>query len=192
MPTLKGRSTRPRPNKVLDSYMDIPEEFLERMSKDLELAIDIVFINSQIFLTTIDRTVLFKAVVPLKNREDKEILCGLNIIINYYEDAGFDIIRLHADGEFESLKEAMRDMFHVKVNLCNPDEHVEDVKRFNRSIKEKFRVAFYYLPFKAITQIMVDNLAMECGYSSNLVPAKGGVSKYFSRHVMLKCQVLDI
>ena len=66
-----------------------------------------------------------------------------------------------------------------------------DVERLNRWIEERFRVAFYYLPFKAIPRIMVDNLAMECGYSSNLVPAKGGVSKYFSPHVILKCQALD-
>ena len=38
---------------------------------------------------------------------------------------------------------------------------------------------------------MVDNLAMECGYSSNLAPAKGGISKYFSLHVILKHTALD-
>ena len=36
VPTLKGRSTRPKPNVVVDAEIELPEEFLEKMTKDLE------------------------------------------------------------------------------------------------------------------------------------------------------------
>ena len=109
VPTLKGQSTRPKPNVVVDTEIEVPEEFLDKMTKDLELAIDLVFINSQIFMTTIDRTITFKAVVPLRSREDEVILEALDVIISYYRNTGFDVMRIHADGEFESLKERIRD-----------------------------------------------------------------------------------
>ena len=87
----------------MDTEIELPEEFLEKVSKDLELAMDIVYINSQIFLTAVDRTILFKAVVPLRSREDSEIIKALSVIIEFYSNAGFDIIRIHADGKFELL-----------------------------------------------------------------------------------------
>ena len=35
VPTLKGKSTRPRPQKVVDQEIEIPKEFVENVYKDL-------------------------------------------------------------------------------------------------------------------------------------------------------------
>ena len=64
VPTLKGKSTRPKPRTVVDEEIEIPKEFISK-NKNLELAMDIVFINSETLLTTVDRSILFKSCIPL-------------------------------------------------------------------------------------------------------------------------------
>ena len=100
---MQGKSTRPTPLIPVDNTIEIPAELMENMNKDLELAIDVMFINKQIYLTSIDRTIIFKAVVPRPTREDPDLLEGIKVIVDEYEKAGYNVIRMHADKEFESL-----------------------------------------------------------------------------------------
>ena len=64
MPTLKGNSTQLKPRKVVNKEVEIPDDVFAR-NKNLELVIDIMFINKETILTTIDRSIMFKACVPL-------------------------------------------------------------------------------------------------------------------------------
>ena len=56
--SLKGKSTRPRPTTVINDYVDIPRDIVENNS-EVELCMDIMFINELPFLTTIDRQIKF-------------------------------------------------------------------------------------------------------------------------------------
>ena len=78
--TRKGKSTRPKPRGVVDKEAEIPEEFFSK-NRDLELAMDIMYINSENILTTVDRYIMFKACVPLSSREDDEIYKGLDVVL---------------------------------------------------------------------------------------------------------------
>ena len=120
VPTLKGKSTRPKPRKVVGKEIDIPEEFVST-NKDIELAIDIIFINNEPILTTIDRSLMFKACMPLKSREDENILQGLDTILCRYNQGGYTVVRIHADGEFKSLLLQIEDDLDISVNIANPD-----------------------------------------------------------------------
>ena len=73
----------------------------------------------------------------------------------------------------------------IEVIVVNPDEHVGNIERLNRTIKEKFRTRYYRLPFKAIPKVMINALACVTTHAMNLYPVKGGVSTYFSPHVIL-------
>ena len=66
-PTLKERSTRPKPRKVVNKEIEIPEEFLAR-NNSIKLAIDIMYVTKETLLTIIDRSIMFKACVPLPSR----------------------------------------------------------------------------------------------------------------------------
>ena len=68
--TLKGRSTRPRPPQIMDNTIEIPEELL-RNNEEIDLAIDLIFINQVILLTAIDQTTRYRSTVPLDSREKK-------------------------------------------------------------------------------------------------------------------------
>ena len=115
----------------------------------------------------------------------EDIYSGLDEILRHYNKGGYTITKIHADGEFESLLLRIKDDLDIDVNIANPDEHVGDVERLNRTIKEKFRTRYYRLPFKAIPKVMINTLACVTTHAMNLFPVKGGVSSYFSPHVIL-------
>jgi len=75
--TLKGRSTRPSPTTVVDDLIEIPEE-LKKMNQYIDLAIDIILINRVILLTSIDRSVKYRTVVPLDSHNKEELYRGLD------------------------------------------------------------------------------------------------------------------
>ena len=175
VPTLKGKRMRPKPRKVVDEEIEIPDKFVA-INKNLELAIDIMFINKETILTTIDRSIMFKACVPLPLREYEGIFRGLDEIIRHYNKGGYTITKIHADGEFESLFLRIKDDLDIEVNVANPDEHVEDIKRLNWTIKEKVWTRYYRLPFKAIPKVMINTLACVTTHAMNLLPVNGGCS----------------
>ena len=147
--------------------------------------IDIIFINKDTLLTTIDRSITFKACVPLSSREDDDIYAGLDEVLHHYNKVGYTITMIHADGEFESLMLRVEDELDIITNIANPDEHIGDVQKLNHTIHEKYRTRYYRLPFKAIPKVMIKVLACVMTHAMNLFPVKGGVSKYFSPHVIL-------
>ena len=70
---------------------------------------------------------MFKACVPLPSREDKDIFCGLDEILRHYKKGGYTIMKIHVDGEFESLLRGTPDDVDIEVNAVNPDEQVGDI-----------------------------------------------------------------
>ena len=58
-------------------------------------------------------------------------------------------------------------------------------------IKERIRAAFHHLPYKAIPRIMIRYLGMIQANQLNLFPVKGGVSSYYSPHMILNQTNLD-
>ena len=65
--TLKGRSTRPRPEKVDGNWVEILIEVTPH-NRRIKLMIDVFYINKIPFLTSIDGTILLQGVVLLQNR----------------------------------------------------------------------------------------------------------------------------
>ena len=64
---LKGKSTRVQPPAVISDEIELPEELAGR--DDLTLCMDIMFVWGIPFLTTIDKTIRFRAAVPLNSQK---------------------------------------------------------------------------------------------------------------------------
>ena len=74
--TLKRWSTRPKPVQVIDDSIDIPKELISS-SQLLYLDIYVMFINTQPMLTTIDKSIKYRFLVPLYDRSAEELNRGL-------------------------------------------------------------------------------------------------------------------
>ena len=126
--SLKGKSTRPRPTTVIDNYVDIPREIMEN-NANLELCMDIMFINEIPFLTTIDRQIKFRSLVPMESRSSVESFKRIDMILRHYNTAGFTIQKIYCDGEFRSMMDKVSDELGIEMNYAKPDEHVLEIER---------------------------------------------------------------
>ena len=183
---LKGKSTRPRRKPVREDRIDIPPEIKEQ--RLLELCVDIMNINGVDLFTSIDRTIKYRGVSPIDNKQAEEFLRALASIVRHYLHAGYLIKMIYCDNAFKPLTEKLSDHNDLKgiaLNTTNADDHVPEAERNNRTIAERFRTAYHRMPYKHIPRVMIRALAMVCAQQLNLFPPKGGVSQYYSPHMIL-------
>ena len=96
--------------------------------------------------------------------------------LNLYKKRGFVVQTCLADNEFEILRSSLLNL-GVRLNICAPGEHVPEVERKIRTIKERVRAEITTLPFSKIPPIItVICLVMWV----NFFPPKGGISNTLS------------
>ena len=195
----KGKWVKEKPNVVSnEDFIEIPPE-LDLAGKEMELAIDVVYINRECFLHTVDRTIKEPSCVTLGTYSKGEaptsetLYKALYEVRRKYNRADVRISVLHADNEFRSLLEELiqSDEWDIDINFSNPGEHVPDIERGNRTLEERFRVQYYRLPFEALPRVMVRYLSLRITKTRSLFPKKEGILKYFSPHVLLKKQQIN-
>ena len=94
-----------------------------------------------------------KKVIP--NKED--ILNGLRRVINIYRSRGINITQMNVDNEFDGLK---NDYPEFNLNILASNEHVGDIERANRSLKEETRTLINDLPYSHYPNSMVNGWAV--------------------------------
>ena len=77
------------------------------------------------------------------------------------------------------------------MNYTATNDHVPEAERNNWTIQERMRVQFHRLPYKCMPRIMWKTLAYIVTGQLNWFPAKGGVSPYYSPHMILNRASLD-
>ena len=190
LPTLKCRSTRPKPKKVVDEEVEITDEFVSK-NKELELVMDIMSITKKTLLATIDEIMLSKEFFPIPSINDNYIYTGLDVFLGHFDKGGYTIMKIYADREFESLLFRLSDELEVYISGANPNEHVGDIEILNLRIQDNSRTRFYRLPIKVILKVVVDNLAMFTTHALNLFPVKEVVSKYYFLRMIIGRKQLD-
>ena len=73
----------------------------------------------------------------------------------------------------------------IQINYSNPNEHVPEIERSIRVIKERIRATYHHLLFDRLPKIMVKMLVSESAKKLKFFPAKGGVSLYYSPRIIL-------
>ena len=187
---LKGKSTRKRPVPVLEDLVAIPRELIER-HQDLTLCMDVMYVCGLPMFTCIDRSPKYRACVPLNNRSADELYRALDVVLRRYNQAGFEVKTIHCDNEFKPLMNKVYDDLKVTMNYTSADEHVPEAERNNRTIAERYRATFHDLPYKMIPKLMIQYLCMVSTKQLTWYPVKGGISEYFSPHVILGGRPLD-
>ena len=67
------------------------------------------------------------------------LLANIRTTLRIYNKAGIRVSRIHADPEFECVKEELEANNEVDdVNIYPARSHVPEIKRLNRVIKERF------------------------------------------------------
>jgi hypothetical protein len=63
----------------------------------------------------------------------------------------------------------------LTINYENTQEHVPEIEKTNRVVKERFRESFHRLPFLKLLGTMVKILVLECTKRLNFFPPTNGM-----------------
>ena len=142
---VRGKTVRRQPTHVVvQPVSPVPTYILEHHS-DVELCVDICFINNVPFLATISRNIKLRTVDHVKNTTDATILTSLRQVMHIYLYRGFNITHIHADNGFRGLVNAL---LPTVLNICSAGEHVPEIERANRTLKERLRAIVHGLPYR--------------------------------------------
>ena len=90
---------------------------------------------------------------------------------------GLKVIEIRADGEFKCLQ---ADLLPCILNITAPGEHVLEIERSIRTVKESTRTLQYDLPFKFLLKMMTEGNVFASIKNLNALPALDGVSNTLS------------
>ena len=124
---------------------------------------------------TISRHIKFGSAGKLDDLKNSTIIKHLRVIFGVYTVRGFRVTIILADNQFESMRGDIASLGAI-VNVVSCNEHVPEVERYNRTIKDRVRSQYNMLPFKVIPPIIIFELVYAQVFWRNMFALKGGVS----------------
>ena len=181
---LKGKTVS-RPNPHVPAGVDQVPTSIMKVHRSVTLAIDVMFINKVAFLITISRNLKFGTVEAISNRQVTTIIAKLRSVCQVYHHWGFQVSVLLGDPEFEPIRSAF-----PQLNCCAADEHVPDIERYIRTVKDRVRSTYRMLPFKRVPRLVLIHLVKNAVFWLNALPATDGVSSTHSpRYLLTGCEL---
>ena len=184
---LKGKTPARRSTVVSGGRDGVPPDILDR-HRDLVVCIDIFFINKIPFLLTTSRNLHFGTVEAIPNRQVTTVLQAIKRMLSTYHARGFRVRTIPADPEFQPLDGMIPG---VSFNFCAQGEHVPDIERYVRTVKDRVRSGYNNLPFSRLPRLVVVHLVSNAVFWLNAFPHPDGVSTTLSPRYLLTGQHLD-
>ena len=153
--TLRGKTVRRKPKKVhipLTIPVGIPDDILA-IIKNVTLCADIFYVDQLKFLVSLSRNLHFATVEHIINRKHETILEALTNAINLYKYYEYKVMSLLTDSEFYGLRNQLLTQ-GVLLNTAAAHEHVGDIERYIRVIKERVRAIITTLPFSHFPRLL--------------------------------------
>jgi hypothetical protein len=182
--SLKGKITRTKQVQVKQSVVSIPDELI-KAQKQVDLCIDTFFVNQMPFLSTISRRIYYRTCQWIKSREvDTYQECFIKVL-KLYKSAGFQVATVSADREFVAVLDPIKEKYKFTTNYASAQEHVPEVERSNRVIKERVRATVHRSPYACLPRTVLKFVVTEAARKLNFFPAQYGCSAYYSPRQIL-------
>ena len=178
VPLIKGKMTYIGPTTNDMSVTYLPPDIIVH-HRHIQLYMDFFYVNKMPFLHTKSGKINYLTVASTKSRSKGIIVNEIQRITNIYKKRGFSITKYHGDNEFDMND--LREMIRPGVlHICANEEHVYEVERSIRTIKERCRCACHSVPYRKYTRLMTKNLVEGIVGLLNDFPSKNGVSQTMS------------
>jgi hypothetical protein len=133
---LKGKTVRRSPDKVDTDLIEVPKAILEANTSETPSA-DVFFVNTIPFFASISRNIKFTTTENIPTRTAKQLVEAVKHVLAIYKKQGFHVETALMDGElFAPLKADMLEM-GVRLNITSANEHVPEIERRIRVLKER-------------------------------------------------------
>jgi len=180
--TLKGKTVRTQPSAVPTRNLIPLPMSIQTWHKNITLCADIFFLNGIPFLHTISKDLYLRTVEELQSRSYKHLLTCTQSVLEVYLARGFEIAYMRGDNEFECLRESIRP---TNLEIVAKNEHVPEIERSIRTIKERIRATVNSLPYKFYPKLMLSHLVSHIVKLINMFPAQNGLSSTLSPHTII-------
>ena len=174
---IRGKTVRRKPEKVRPEYSRIPLQLFERL-KDVTLSADIMFVNGLPFFVTLSRAIKMGTAEFTPSRTADALHKKLETVKRLYCRGGFLVRTVLMDMEFEPLVDLSTD---ANINCTAAREHVGDIERFIRTVRERMRSTASELPY---SDYMPDAFIIRLVYFAvmwiNAFLAENGASQEYS------------
>ena len=187
LPSIRGKTVRRAPAPVVGDYVAVPRSLVDA-NKIVTLAADVFFVDGTAFLLTVARRIKFVTAEHVPVRTALSLSKHMKRVTEVYGRAGFRVRSILMDGEFEKLKPLMSS---VECNTTAAKEHVSEVERTIRTLKERMRGLVATLPFERLPRRMKIEFIYFMVLWMNAFPVKSGISKTFSPRELLLRWRLD-
>ena len=188
---LKGKTVRKKPPKVMEDLMKVPPLIL-KLYRDVFLTADIFFVNAIPFFISLSRKIDFTGTSHMRDRKLQTIFENFLSIYRFYLRRGFRIVTVLMDGEFAQLQVKINEMPKgPTVNLTSANEHVPEIERRIRMVKERVRALRHSLPFSRLPKILTIHLVLTAVKMMGYFRTKNCVSDRVSPRTIMTGQVLD-
>ena len=148
----------------------------------MDISADVFFINGLSFIVTRSRRLKFITAEAINSRGKKVLINALTQVVNLYKCFGFHVHTCYADGEFAHLRNLVEG---VHIDASGNDEHVGDIERAIRVIKERVRAVRSSMPCTRIPRHVLIELVALCVFWLNSFHPKGGISRSYSPRTIL-------
>ena len=181
---LKGKTTGPKSPIVRTNIIAVPPQIRDHHN-EIELTFDVMFVNNIPFVVSLSKKIVFGILQFVKRRAGGNLLKSIKKVVNLYHARGFNIKSLFMDREFECLRDILEDDSEIKsalLNTTSTDEHVPEIERRIRVIKERTRAETSDLPYTYLPIIMIVELVSYVFTWSNVFPTEasvGDLSPYY-------------
>ena len=182
---IRGKTVRTTPDPVNEGIIiPVPKKIIQ-LYKNVTLCTDIFFLDKLIVLANISKDILFITVDFLPNRKlFTTILPSLRKTRALYKRRGFQITQMNSDEEFRGLRDHLM-RAGIELNDVSTNEHVPEIERLIRVIKERIRCEMVALPFNGITKLMKQHLFLHVVSWLNMFPRRGGISDTLSPRAII-------
>ena len=178
---------RQNPERVGTEETHVPRYFYG-VNKFVTLTVDVMFVNGLPFLVTLSQKIKLFTFELLLSCIAAQLSSHLTKVARIYSRGGFSIGTIFMDQEFDKVVEKIPE---IKVNAAAAREHVKEIKRGIRFIKEQCRGTQAIMKFKHLPKSFMIHLVYFCVMWINLFPATQGISKKLSPHeIVLKLSLI--
>ena len=166
------------PHVATQVFSPLPGDIAKHHSS-ITLCLDFFYIQRLLFIHAISWKVGYRQAATVSDRTKETMLSFINKSVLNYTGRGFEVVDVHADKEFECLRESLG---NVSLEICGPDKHVPEVERSIRTMKETMRAMAHGLPYRRLPKLMVTELVAMATRCLNGFPKEDGVSEHMSPH----------
>jgi hypothetical protein len=178
--TLKGKTVQRGGEHVRPTNIAIPATIVSWYRK-VTITVDIMKVNKILFIMSISRNIKFGTNKMVPNMKTTTLLdCIKNIkAILLHAKRGFKVTNMMVDGQFETLRGELGDM-QITLDTVSKDEHVPEIERYIRTVKERVRCIYNTLPFTRMSGKMIIEMVSRSVFWLNMFLPMDGVSTTIS------------